>query len=425
MKELQPSVFFIEETKLKDAGRIKLKDYVIFEKPRTNNICGGGIAIGCIKELNPVWVNEGQNDVEALTINIFIRNMKIRCCVAYGFQENQENEKKDSFWNYLDNEVIEAKKSGAGLIIQFDGNLWAGRKIVPNDPRVQNKNGKLFQQFLDKNSHLTVVNSLELCEGLITRRRIKNGKLEESVLDFFLVCNQVLPHVKRMVIDEDKKYILTNYEQIRRGGKASDSDHNTLFMDLNLKILAAKPVRREIWNFKNKQSQEKFKQETSKTRDFTNCFQNDLDVEKQVENWKNLLISTCNKTFKKVRITKSRPSKSITPQASELIDVRNKLSNTEGNEEKVKLLNEKIADIEAEMNRNEIFKNFQEMSQNPENINLGSVWKLLNRMWPKCANSLPTSKINHEGIIISAPEGIKKLLGKRIQRTFENKAYEV
>ena len=82
-----------------------------------NNICGGGIAAGCIKELNPVWVNEGQNDVEALTIDIFIRNMKIRCCVAYGFQENQENEKKDSFLNYLDNEVIEAKKSGAGLII--------------------------------------------------------------------------------------------------------------------------------------------------------------------------------------------------------------------------------------------------------------------------------------------------------------------
>ena len=87
-----------------------------------------------------------------------------------------------------------------------------------------------------------------------------------------------------MVIDEDKNYILTNYEQIRRGGKASDSDHNTLFMDLNLKILAAKPLRREIWNFKNKQSQEKFKQETSKTRDFTNCFQNDLDVEKQEKN---------------------------------------------------------------------------------------------------------------------------------------------
>ena len=204
LKELQPSVFFIEETKLKDAGRIKLKDYVIFEKPRTNNICGGGIAIGCIKELNPVWVNEGQNDVEALTINIFIRNMKIRCCVAYGFQENQENEKKDSFWNYLENEVIEAKKSGAGLIIQFDGNLWAGRKIVPNDPRVQNKNGKLFQHFLNKNSHLTVANSLELCDGLITRRRIKNGKLEESVLDFFLVCNQVLPHVKKWLLTRIK-----------------------------------------------------------------------------------------------------------------------------------------------------------------------------------------------------------------------------
>ena len=54
--------------------------------------------------------------------------------------------KKNDFWAYLDEEVSEAKESGAGLIIQFDGNLWAGNKLVPNDPRNQNKNGKLFEK---------------------------------------------------------------------------------------------------------------------------------------------------------------------------------------------------------------------------------------------------------------------------------------
>ena len=105
--------------------------------------------------------------MEALSIDIFVKKMKIRCCVAYGFQENENNEKKEAFWNFLDGEVIGAKETGAGMIIQFDGNLWAGEKIIPKDPRIQNKNGKLFEQFLVRNSHLTVVNSLEICEGLI------------------------------------------------------------------------------------------------------------------------------------------------------------------------------------------------------------------------------------------------------------------
>ena len=97
--------------------------------------------------------------------------MNIRCCVACGCQENDAKENKDAFWSYLDEEVIEAANAGAGLVIQFDGNLWAGEKIIPNDPRAQNKNGKLFEQFLERNPHLTVVNALDLCEGLITRSR--------------------------------------------------------------------------------------------------------------------------------------------------------------------------------------------------------------------------------------------------------------
>ena len=81
-----------------------------------------------------------------------------------------------------------------------------------------------------------MVNSLPLCSGLITRERIKEGKLEKSVLDFFVVCNRVLPFVTNMKIDEEKKHVLTNYARVRVDGKATDSDHNTQYMDLNLVI---------------------------------------------------------------------------------------------------------------------------------------------------------------------------------------------
>ena len=130
-------------------------------------------------------------------------------------------ERKNKFWKYLDEDVELANKSNSGFVLQFDGNLWAGPKIVPGDPRPQNRNGKLFEDFLARNPHLTIVNSLSICQGLITRSRIKDG----IVIDFFVVCSKVLPYVTRMVIDESKKFVLTNYKNAAKTGKGVDSDH--------------------------------------------------------------------------------------------------------------------------------------------------------------------------------------------------------
>ena len=73
LKDLKPSVFFVEETKLKDIGKIKVEGYVIFEKVRNTGENGGGLSIGCIPELKPIWVREGDDQMEALSINIFVK----------------------------------------------------------------------------------------------------------------------------------------------------------------------------------------------------------------------------------------------------------------------------------------------------------------------------------------------------------------
>ena len=91
---------------------------------------------------------------------------------------------------------------------------------------------------------------------------------------FVVVCHLVQPHIRRMVIDEERKYILTNYEQVKRGSKATNTDHATEFLDLDLKVVTEKPERRTIWNFKHKESQNNFKIQTSETVQFSNCFKN-------------------------------------------------------------------------------------------------------------------------------------------------------
>ena len=262
---MKPAIFCVEETKLKDEGRIKIENYDIFEHVRKSGDGGGGLGLGCLKELQGVLVRTGGDKAEALSVDTFFKNHKIRFCVAYGCQESEALEKKEAFWNYLDEEIELADQSDSGFILHFDGNLWAGDQLIPGDPKKQNRNGKMFQQFLEQHPNLTVINSLEICEGLITRARNKNGKLEESIIDFFVVCNRVLPFVQKMVVDEKKDYILTNYARVKHGGKAIDSDHYTQYLEMDLEIENTKTERVEIRNYKKKINQEKFRELTTNT----------------------------------------------------------------------------------------------------------------------------------------------------------------
>ena len=414
IQELKPAVFFIEETKYKEAGKLKIGNYNIFELVRQSQDGGGGLALGCLKELQPAWVREGDDQVEALSVEIYLKHIKIRCCVAYGCQETDLVERKEAFWSYLDEEVSLADQSESGFILHFDGNLWAGPDIIPGDPRPQNRNGKLFQHFLDRHPHLTVVNAMNICEGIITRSRLRGQTLETSVLDFFVVCDRLLPFVSKMVIDEEKKFVLTNYEQVRKGGTAVDSDHHTQFMDLDLEIRSEKPERIEIFNFKNEEGQQKFNQLTSETSAFSDCFKNDAPLSTQIENWHELLKSVCSESFKKIRI-KNKKFIPISKEMSNLINQRNELNiGTDDPGRKINLdkINHQISTMEAVENRNKLMENFKYFSDNPEKINLSKMWKLLKKISPKNGTSLPNAKKNHKGRIISGARELKTLLSK-------------
>ena len=262
---------------------------------------------------------------------------------------------------------------------------------------------------MDRNPNLTVVNNLNLYEGLITRARVCNGKLEESVLDFFIVCNLVLPFVKKMVVDEEKRHVLTNYEHVRHGGKANDSDHATEYLDLNVKIVTEKPSRKEIWNFKSEECQKIFKKNTSETIEYTDCFTREQPIMTQIENWRKVLHKHIKVSFKKVRIKTSQKVK-LLPEMSRLIDIRNKLSKNEANKKEIIKLETAIGDMEAENNRNRILKHFKKYCEDPERVNLNEVWKTLKKLWPKIHQKIPAAKKNHFGKLISEPKKLKKLL---------------
>ena len=66
LRDLKPAVFFIEETKYKEEGHLKIDNFTIFELTRESRDGGGGLALGVVKELCPVLIRKGSDNVEVL-----------------------------------------------------------------------------------------------------------------------------------------------------------------------------------------------------------------------------------------------------------------------------------------------------------------------------------------------------------------------
>ena len=191
------------------------------------------------------------------------------------------------------------------------------------------------------------------------------------------------------------------------------TDHFTQFMDINLKFVSEKPQRNEIFNFKEKEAQMKFKRLTTETDAFTKCFLDETSILSQIKKWRETLAQFCKHSFKKIRIRKKN-IKPLKKHISNLIDERNKLVSELGqsNKKRIDEISNEIAEDEAKENRDVIVNNFKALSKDTENINLQQMWKLCKKLWPKKGETLPTAKRNHKGKIVTGPREIKKLLAK-------------
>ena len=70
--ELSPSIICLQETKMRKVGRIKGKNtqnYTTFELVRQHS-GGGGLATMVSPDLFPVWISEGDDEVEILVVQV-------------------------------------------------------------------------------------------------------------------------------------------------------------------------------------------------------------------------------------------------------------------------------------------------------------------------------------------------------------------
>ena len=85
VRETNCAVVTMQETKCSLPFQINLDGYFTYEHLRSKKE-GGGVAVSALKVLKPVFVSDGGENVEAITIGIHVKNMTVSVTSAYGPQ---------------------------------------------------------------------------------------------------------------------------------------------------------------------------------------------------------------------------------------------------------------------------------------------------------------------------------------------------
>ena len=321
--------------------------------------------------------------------------------------------------NRIDLEVKRAKLAGAFVCIEMDANSKLGPSIIKGDPKEQSRNGKLLMQVI-KDNNLIVVNGSDICDGIITRQRKTVDRSEKSVIDFFIVCSNFFRLIKRMKVDEEKKYSLCSYSKRNGIVNIKESDHNLIYIEVMKKWKTfVGNKREEIFNFNDEEGHVKFVAETNENQALRNCFEDENeDVEISSRRWLKLLNTSIKSCFRKIRVGKHKVNSNLETlfQRKEfLIDNLSKLENNDdirGAEKVREDLNdvrEDIAKICCETNRKIVEEYLGTWNDGIEGFSQPKTWKLKKKLAPKNTFDPPAAKKDKSGNMVTDKEGLETL----------------
>ena len=253
---------------------------------------------------------------------------------------------------------------------------------------------------MKQNSNLTVVNALSSCEGKITRERITSRRTEKAVLDFFIVCDKILPFITKMVIDERGENALTRY----RGGKVVKADHHMLKLVLDLTMHETKIHERiEMFNTRNKLCLQKFKIFTNNTDKFTKCFASNEAFEVQFKRWQRLFQKALHANFRKIRHKDDDPKKvnKLDILINKKKEILKKKNPNITDKEEIDLIDRDLSEECEEKEWEKLNSVLGSLESQDSNIN---IWKQMRKLYPKKVKPLPTGVKNLENKVITNPK---------------------
>ena len=176
---------------------------------------GGGLCI-CIRHgLFQYIMTDSGNKAEFITerLNGNTINDHIRIILAYSPQENNIHRVTD-FYQNLSVQIERAHLNGHNVTLVGDFNAKLGSEITAGDPHPMSSSGKLLYKFYTK-YNLHVLNSSDVCTGVLTTIQHYKRKIEKSTIDYLFVCSRLVFGVTSVQIDEEK--VITSWRIVTGG----------------------------------------------------------------------------------------------------------------------------------------------------------------------------------------------------------------
>ena len=397
-------------------GSLKIPGYQIFECTRPESKSGGGLLTAALNNLDPLLITKDK-ETEILVIQVNVNGNNIRIINGYGCQEDDDQCEILNFWQRLEEEIIEAKNEQCAIVIELDANAKLGGKQIKGDPNMLSNNGKIMSSILER-QNLFVGNKLSNGKGVITRKRtLVDGTVEESVIDYILLCDKMVEFVEDVIIDENIDYVLKHLHKHKKSDKIITSDHNMLYCRFNIRIHNVKRTERtEVFNFKDSEGKRKFFEKTNLSDKLSSCFRESRCFEASSCLFIRELKGLIHQSFSKVRISNSRRhggDRDIQIILATIIKVKNLSKRLTCGISKeivtnyIAKLEQYVGELSANKNTKKVANYIEEITKEGE-FNQKGFWKLKRKLISK-ETEPPMAKRDLAGNLIVSTPALKRL----------------
>ena len=417
IKFFESAIFSVQETHYQKKGKFKIQNFVIFESIRKNKENGGSM-LGIHVALQPVLIKEYNENFELIVVEIKIADKSIRVMTGYGPQETWTPEEKMPYFVALEHEISTAELEGKSTIITMDANSKLGKEYVPGDPHPQSANGKILAGIIERNALIVGNGILSKRKGLITRELTTVKGIEQSVIDFVLFSSDLLEHLEYVHIDDKREYVLTKITKIKGETKNTESDHNIITTKFNLTWTLNEETIVEVFKYKDKESKDKFKHETTVTRELTKISEMEKPLHIVTNKLMKRLRGFVHKCFKKVKITNK-----VDTEMEKLYNERRLLKSKTDPHSKKELdkIEEKLATKYSDKMCKIILGEVKDSNDSEEGgFNTGSLWKIKKKLSPRPVEP-PTAMKSKDGKLLTDKDDILNEAVKHYKEVFRNK----
>ena len=186
------------------------------------------------------------------------------------------------------------------MLLACDANVHVGGEVIRGCYDKQDWGGQMLMEMVEKEG-LTLVNSLDICNGVVTRVDPRNGT--QSTIDIVIVNTFMLKNVQSMDIDEAGSLKLKRY-----GKKVTETDHNTITVKLAVDpvIIESEGQKEKIFNVRNIDERKRMQSLIEQGNVFDSLFtDNSTDINMDMELFMKEWNTVMEKSFHLVKPSRS------------------------------------------------------------------------------------------------------------------------